>query len=368
MKFINESVLQFERSEYVKDPFKTLSQYNISKDEIIDCSLGTNPLGCSDNIKMNEHEIKNISCYPHPFAKDLLEKLKIYWEGYYNLDKSIFCAGQGTMGVIEKINKMVLSKGKKVLGIAPQFNEYWNEVKIFGATYHYKNLDLNERFNFSIDSFLKMIKENHYDVIFIDNPNNPTGQIIPLLQIEKIVNKTDNSKTLVIIDEAYGDYMDKDNSAINLTGKYQNIIVVRSFSKGFGLPGARIGYGVMNQKLESYFDKVNTPFSFGKIDLQLAIKALDHPSHMDHTCRIIESKKEKLINHLKDKYTISVSSLKTPIILLGVKNDNFELYEELLKYGVISVPGNSFFGINNNFVRVRIPLEIDELIRRLKNI
>ena len=83
------------------------------------------------------------------------------------------------------------------------------------------------------------------NVIYLDNPNNPTGKIIPLEEIEEVVKKAAELDIAVIVDEVYGDFMSKENSSISLINQYDNLLIVRSFSKGFGLAGLRIGYVIL---------------------------------------------------------------------------------------------------------------------------
>ena len=130
---------------------------------------------------------------------------------------------------LEKINKFVIREGSKVLGYALQFSEYITEVRVMGGFYEYMSLKKEEDFEFNYDEFIEKINDS-YTLVYIDNPNNPTGQVISLDVIEEVTKKALEEEVIVVVDEAYGDFMDIKNSAVNL--EYPNLIVVRSFSKG----------------------------------------------------------------------------------------------------------------------------------------
>ena len=85
--------------------------------------------------------------------------------------------------------------------------------------------------------------------VYIDNPNNPTGQFLSNAELERIISKCEEMKVYAIIDEAYADFIPREESAVMLGPKYSHMISVRTFSKGFGLAGARAGYIITNKEL-----------------------------------------------------------------------------------------------------------------------
>src|SRR5699024_4459156 len=113
-----------------------------------------------------------------------------------------------------------------------------------GGIYCDAPLSAENKYLFESFSIIFKLQQADYKLLYLDNPNNPTGQIIPIEEIEFIVKKAAENSTCVIVDEAYGDYMDQQSSAISLVHKYENLFVVRTFSKAYGLAGMRIGYVV----------------------------------------------------------------------------------------------------------------------------
>ena len=348
---LRKSLFEVRRESYVKEE-------SIKKD-ILDCSLGTNPYGFPHEILegISLHDF-DCSIYPSPYNDSLKEALVEYWKGTF--DKEEVFIGTGSMGCLEKVNKFAIREGSKVLGYAPQFSEYITEVRIMGGVYEYMSLKKGEDFEFNYDEFIGKINDN-YTLVYIDNPNNPTGQVIPLDVIEDITKKALEKEVIVVVDEAYGDFMDIKNSAVNL--EYPNLIVVRSFSKGFGLANLRVGYAVIKGRdLREIYSKVNLPFQISTLAEIFAINAIQHRKFIQKCTRKISNNKKKLLNYMKNEFNISATAMEVPIVLLWKEGVN--LYEYLLKRDILTVNGADFAGLDSSYVRLRIPQDIKMLIKR----
>ena len=112
------------------------------------------------------------------------------------------------------MTKIFIEKGINVLGYVPQFKEYMLEVMVLGGNYEPVLLDPQENFKFNLEKFLGRIKPD-YSIVYIDNPNNSTGQFIDMSDIETVIKKAAKNSIIVLIDKAYGDYVDEKYSAIN---------------------------------------------------------------------------------------------------------------------------------------------------------
>lgn len=350
---LRKNLFKVERESYVKK--------DTSKEGILDCSLGTNPYGFPKEI-LSEVNLENfdLSKYPNPYHDSLREALVEYWKGAFT--KEDVFIGAGSMGCLEKINKFAINEGSRILGYAPQFSEYITEVRIMGGVYDYVQLRKEKDFEFELDPFIEKIS-NKYTLIYIDNPNNPTGQIIPLDILEEITQKAAKEDVMVIVDEAYGDFMPKKNSAINLD--YPNLIVVRSFSKGFGLANLRVGYAVIKGKeLRDLYSKINLPFQIDTLSEILAIRMLKHGKFLEKSKKLISKEKKKILDFLKENFRISKTSLTVPIFLVGKEGIN--MYRYMLRKGILTVDGRDFVGLDSSYVRIRIPPAAKMFIEKLK--
>jgi len=356
MKFrdkLRKSLFEVERESYVKE--------DILKEGILDCSLGTNPYGFPREILSEiNFEDFDLSKYPDPYHDSLREALVEYWRGAFT--KEDVFIGAGSMGCLEKINKFTINEGSRVLGYAPQFSEYITEVRIMGGIYDYVSLRKEKEFEFEFEPFIEKICSK-YTLIYIDNPNNPTGQIISLDILEEITQKAAKEDVIVVVDEAYGDFMSPKNSAINLD--YPNLVVVRSFSKGFGLANLRVGYAIIKgEELKELYSKVNLPFQINTLSEIMAIKTLEHSKFIEESKRLISKEKKEILDVLRKDFCIAKTSLEVPIFLAG--REGMNVYRYMLEKGILTVSGESFPGLNDFYVRIRIPPAAKMFIEKLK--
>lgn len=258
-------ISEYYRNFKVKDYLPDTIEYDSKK--VIDCSLGTNPFIEKRLIDKYIKKInRNVNEYPiNSYGILKSELLKFYEE---ILDKDIdehnISFGSGTMGIIRNLSEFLIEENTKVLGVAPQFTRFISEVELKKGIYEYYKLDKNQNYRFIVDDFINKIRKE-YSLIYIDNPNNPTGQILEIKDIEKILRKARKYGILTIIDEAYGDYMNLNNSSISLVGKYENLIVIRSASKFFGLPNHRVGYIFADKEFIKVYNEISLPFPFSDI-------------------------------------------------------------------------------------------------------
>ena len=169
----------------VKDYMKNEKINNVKK--YIDCSLGTNPFISKRRI---QNYIKKAKSLSNEYALNEYEVLKDELLNFYkdiiykDVNKDNISFGAGTMGIIRNLSVFLIQENTKVLGVAPQFTRFISEVELKKGIYKYYSLEQKNNYKFIVDDFIHKINDE-YDLIYIDNPNNPTGQIIPLQDIEK---------------------------------------------------------------------------------------------------------------------------------------------------------------------------------------
>lgn len=334
----------------------------------LDCSLGINHFGVSDGVleAAKGYDWSRVWDYPDPTYKDLKERISEFWLGDADLEAVQIQIAHGASAVLDRLNRVFIEPGSKVLGYAPQWPYYTNLVEACGGKYEAVLLDPEAGFKFDVERLVANITDE-YCLIFIDNPNNPTGQLISLEEIEQILKQAQRKDVLVVIDEAYGDYMEKGSSAVGLTTKYRNLMVVRSFSKGFGLAGLRVGYGILPLGLTEYYDKLALPFSVSAASCYLAKVALSDLDFIHGCQERIQKEKAELIAGLRGKgYLISETSESCPIFTLGYEDRGINLREELLAKGILAVAGRHFRNLGDNYVRINIPTKADEFLNRLE--
>lgn len=339
----------------------------IGQAELLDCSLGTNPFGVSQTVveAAKEYDWPNVQLYPDPSYKGLKEEIREFWSDYADLAMEQIQIGFGAIDVLEKLNRVFIGVGSRVLGYSPQFTGYVSDIRACGGKYEAVLLNPEENFKFHIERLAEKINQE-YCLIYIDNPNNPTGQVISLSDIEEVVREASNKDVAIIIDEVYGDYMEQRESAIKLTTKYNNLIVVRSFCKGIGLGSLRIGYGILSPQLSDYFNKVSPSFRATTISAYLATVALSDLDFISRSRQLIKVEKQKLIKGLLEKgYLISETYEFCPIWLVGHKNRDVDLNQHFISRGILTVAGTSFKNLEKNYARINCPAHAEDFLRRL---
>ena len=350
---INKYIKNTVKESYAKesDPVENLIE--------IDCYEGINNVSYSSKAihtlkNLDENVIKN---YPH--GTQIKQSIVNHFKKNINiqLENSNIILCNGSIGGIYLINRLFLEPNDKVLGLAPQFSEYEMDAKMHGAKFDFYQLKKENNYKFIEDEFISCINDS-YKLIYLDNPNNPTGQVIPLSSIENILNIAKEKNIVVLIDEAYGEYMNINNSSLNLFNSYSNLIVLKTFSKGFGLAGLRAGYIVIPKELNTSINKITNPYTITEIGRQIAISALEDETLIKDT--LVKNKKIKSL-FLKPwkKLKISATCDTVSICLIEHSNNNINLQNEFAKFGIGVVCGYSFRSLNKNSIRFRIPKEED---------
>ncbi len=359
--------------EYLKNlkpyvPGKTkeeiMRKYNLKR--IIKLSSNENPWGASEKIKDKIlEEIKNIHQYPEPINPILMEELSKFLDVE---KKNIIVGGDGADEILDVIFKTFVDKDDEVIIPIPTFTQYRVLANIYGAKIKFGCYRYENNFELDVDSVLSNLT-NKTKVIFLCSPNNPTGNIIKNRDIKKIVEEAENS--LVVIDHAYIEYSKKEYDWTKKIYEYDNILILRTFSKVFGLAGMRVGYGVADERIINEMLKVKPVFSLTRLSQVAAIEALRDKEFFNFSVREGIKVREYLYKELKKLKNINAYPSQANYILVELKNHTSDyVCEELLKRGIIVRDCSSFDGLNNRYIRVSIGKkeEIDEFLKELKNI
>lgn len=358
---IRKDILNLDKTSYAKE-------IELSKDiEYIDCSNGINPFGVSKEVIkcLKDIPVEIVNTYSKS-SLDLRKSIKNYWSEISKIDEDQIVLGDGSIGIIYKINKLFIDNHSKVLGYCPQFSDYIDDIETYGATYQCNFMSMDNNYKFMVEEYLEKMNED-YKMFYIDNPNNPTGQVIDIASIRRIVEKARNLNRPIIIDEAYGDFIDMDNSAISLINEFDNLMVIRTFSKGLGLAGVRAGYLITSNTIAQNYLKISNPFEMNNIARYLAMAALKDKNFIEECKDLLSNNKRKFIESLS-KLLVLETDLSVPILTIMHRDKNIDLQALLFKYNVLSIPGEGFIGLGKNFVRIVIVKDVDRLIDIFKRI
>ncbi len=324
-------------AEYIKNlkpyeggkPIEELRRELGIEGKIIKLASNENPLGPS---KKAVEAIKNIagSVNLYPDGDSFYLKEKLAKRLGVSRDNVIF--GNGSDELLELIYRTFATDPKdEILYCYPTFVEYKNIGMSFGKKL--VELPLKD-FSYDIDALIEHINENTR-IIFLNTPNNPTGTIIRRKDIERVIDSV-NKDTLVVIDEAYYEYAIAEDDYEELLDLYKkgNVIILRTFSKAYGLAGLRIGYGIANEEIINYLNRVRPPFNVNIVAQNAALAALDDEEYIRKS---VDTNKKGKAYLYREFERLGLKYVKTyaNFILFDVGKDANVVYEELLKRGVI---------------------------------
>lgn len=356
----------------ILDHIAVLTKKSYVKDEEeagpgwLDCALGVNPYGTSSLVRQALERLQepDVSGYPEHSYPSLRRRIARFWSEVAPIDPAEVIIGNGSMGILNLVNKILIDRSTRILGYCPQFTEYISNAESYGGSYGYLPLDPAANLKFDSDAFLRQVTCN-YHLIYLDNPNNPTGQVIPLAALREIVQRAERLDICVVLDEAYGDFIAKSESGLPLVKEFKNLFVVRSFSKGFGLAGLRVGYMVCGPELQDCYRKVDIPFSITAFSHQAALLALDDLDFVQTSAHRIALAKKKFIDSLT-RLRVAETSPRVPIMALQAPDPAVDLHRLLLGHRVRTESGADFINLGSSFVRLRIPRDLEALISAVR--
>ena len=178
--------------------------------------------------------------------------------------------------------------------------------------------------------------EEDTKIIFIANPNNPTGTFIKKREIIRFLEKVPNNK-IVFLDQAYFEYSDyeEEDVTLDIVNNFENLVISRTFSKAYGLAGLRVGYSVSSEPIANYLNRIRQPFNVNSLALKAAEIALSDDEHLERCLSSNKKEKIRLYNFFQNNNFEYIDSLAN-FICFNCKEKSREVFERLLPKGVIA--------------------------------
>ena len=312
-----------------------------------------NPVGPSPRVLQSiENILKNTHRYPDGNAT----KLKEVIGRKFSVKPNQVTIGNGSNDIIEFIARSFLGTDDSAIYSEHAFAVYPLVVKAVGA----EGIEVPAKnFSHDLDAMLDSIKSNT-KIIFIANPNNPTGSFIGRSEILKFLDKVPEN-IIVLLDQAYFDYSSFEDSDVDfdILNNYPNLVMSRSFSKAYGLAGFRIGYSVSSEDIANYLNRVRQPFNANSLALFAAEQAIEDEEFMNKCLQLNLEQKKVLYKGLESLGFHCLPS-KGNFISFDCKEDSTGLFNRLLSQGVIV----RTLGVYKmpNFLRVSVGLPEENLI------
>jgi histidinol-phosphate aminotransferase len=289
-------------------------------------------------------ELCNIYLYPEGPCTVLRQALA----QKFSLPERMVVVSNGADNLILMIANAFLDEGDEVVMADPTFSVYTNVTQIMRG----KPIKVRLRdFTHDFPAMLKKINRKT-KLVFICNPNNPTGTIVSQESINHFLSKLPK-RVIVVLDEAYGDFAEDPfyPNGLDYVKKRTQVIVLRTFSKVYGLAGLRIGYALGREDLVDCLYQVRDPFPVHRLAQVAAVAALNDMDHAVRSIQLVYEGRRYLYKEL-DKMGISYIPSQANFILIDFEKDSEEIYQAFLREGIIIRPGK-IWGYST-FARVTI--------------
>lgn len=350
-------------SRFLNDRYKDLSPYTPGEQpkavgRLIKLNTNENPYEPSPAVRavINNKEIDNLKLYSEPEASQLTNVIA----EYYGLEPSQVMAGNGSDEVLAFIFMALQGRSGRICYPEISYSFYPVYCDIFHA----------EGIAIPLAEGFRVRPGDYFDAdgtIVITNPNAPTGIALTLLQIEEILKH--NRDNLVVIDEAYVDFGAE--SAVGLLDKYDNLLVVQTFSKSRSLAGARVGFAMGNPDIIDDLNRIKfsfNPYNINRLSILAAAEAMKDREYFEETRRRIMETREDFTTAMRELGFDVLPSKANFVMVSGREISGEEYFRQLRKYNIIV---RHFKDEKiNNYVRITIgtPEEMEELLEATRKI
>jgi threonine-phosphate decarboxylase len=370
-------------SKFVKAPIKKLNpcfhggnvweiseKLKIPLNQVIDFSVPTNPLGPPKKaLQSISQHLKTIKNYPDPNHEWLIETLS----NYVGLESNNIMVGNGSTELIYLFTEIFVESGYEAVIPIPTFGEYKIATMRVGGRPLFLKCNPAKNFRLNFEKLEKAISKKTR-IIFFCNPNSPTGILYEKDDVLRIIRLAAEENVLVFLDEDYVDFLDdnKRYSMAEYVRRYDNLFLLRSLTKFFGLAGLRIGFGISSPDILKTLKKAKMPWSVNSLAMFAAMEAVKDDDFIKKSRLLISRSKRQMQEMLQEIPWLKVYPSETNFFLIEIIEGDLtssQLKEGLARKGLLIRDCSDFDGLNNRFFRVSVnkPEENKKLIEHLKS-
>lgn len=326
-----EQILNLSPYQPGKSIDEVKRQYGLEK--IVKLASNENPYGCSEKVLSALDNITSLALYPDGYATLLREALS----NHLHVQPNQLIFGNGSDEIILIISRALLLPGTNTVMAAPTFPQYKHNAVIEGAEVREVSVKNGEH---DLDEMLKAIDKNTR-VVWLCSPNNPTGVYINERDLLAFLNEVPKD-VLVVLDEAYFEYVDAPDyyDAISLINQHSNLIVLRTFSKIYGIASLRVGYGVAHESLIAALEPVREPFNVNTFAQVAAIAAIEDQEFVAQ-CRRKNREGMEQFYQFCTANQLDFYPSQGNFVLIDFKVSGNEIFQYLLEKGYIVRSGNA---------------------------
>ncbi|USG63500.1 histidinol-phosphate transaminase [Brevibacillus ruminantium] len=329
--------------------------------EVIKLASNENPLGCSPKAKEAiQAQLDSLALYPDGAS------LQLRWDlaDFHGVKPEQLIFGNGSDEIILMISRAYLEAGTNTVMATPSFSQYRSNAMVEGA--ELIEVPLKNGVH-DLEAMATAINEQTR-VVWVCNPNNPSGTIVKAAELEAFLQKVPKD-VLVVMDEAYYEYVvDEDYpQTIPMLGQYPNLIILRTFSKIYGLATMRVGYGIATEEVINHLDHVREPFNTGSLG-QAAARAALQDQEFVQKCSKHNREGLKQLTDRFDEWGLSYYPSQTNFILVNLNLDSDEVFTKLLQQGIIVRSGKALGFPGYQRITVGTKEQNEKVLQALGNI
>jgi histidinol-phosphate aminotransferase len=315
-------------------------------ENIVKLASNENPFGPSPMaLEAIKNELHNLYMYPE---KSFLDLKKILAQ-VNKVEAKNIVVGHGSETIIQLIPQLYLNPGEETIIADKTYGRYEEACKLMDGIIRYVPL---KNYRYDLEAIANAINKKT-KIVWICNPNNPTGTIVTKQEVEKFLNEIPK-EVAVVFDQAYIEYVDDLECADGLEfikKGYENVIVLRTFSKAHALAGLRLGYGIANEKVCQMLDRIKEPFNLNRLSIVAGPASLADKNWLNRSINENKNGRDYLTSELK-KLGYKVVPSQANFVLVDVQQNSDILFEKLLAKGIIIRPASGWG--YNTYIRVTI--------------
>jgi len=369
-KFVRESIKNLTPYFHGGNVWEISEKYNIPVEQLIDFSISTNPLGAPETSLENIRQNLNLMHhYPDPDHEWLLEA----FANSAGVEPDNVIVGNGSTELIYLFTEVFTESGYEAIIPVPTFSEYKAAIERFGGNIAFINCDSAMNFQLNIEELENTISKKTR-MIFLCNPNSPTGWLYEKEDILRIIKFAAEENVMVFLDEDYIDFVEdnKRYSMAEYVRYYDNVFVLRSLTKFFCLAGVRIGFGLGSPDIVKILKRARMPWSVNSFAMFGAVEAINDEDFINRSRLLISKSKRQMREMFSSIPWLKVYPSETNFLLVEITREDLtstQLREWLAKRGLLIRDCKDFDGLNNKFFRVAVRRleENKKLIEQIKS-
>jgi len=292
--------------------YKLTREQRVPVDRVMDFSASINPLGFpTAGVRAIRTALKQVVHYPDPDCWQLRQALA----QQCGVDPDMILVGNGSTELIHLLPRALAIKSALIMG--PTFEEYARALTDAGSSGQYVHARREERFCPPLNEVLWQLSatRSRFDAVFLCNPNNPTGQVMNRLAVREIAEAVDRQQGWLIVDEAFIDYC-QTKSAISMLSEYPRMIVLRSLTKFFAMPGLRLGYLVGASKVVDKLKDRQPPWSVNSFAQEVSLAVLHDHAYATRSRTFMKSERSRFMRGLRSLFGVRVYSSAANFVLI----------------------------------------------------